>query len=171
MVSEVQYGGKITDDLDREMLNTYASLWITENTFTPNYSFNPQFTEFSYHIPDYTEHSKFIEYIRTMPAKDSPMIFGLHPNADLTFRLNESNDLIQTLISTQPKDVGGGSGKSREEEVKEKLEKELIPQLPDDFIELEVEERLKSLKGPRGLTETGKGIPLNVFLFQEIQRF
>lgn len=171
MVSEVQYGGKITDDLDREMLNTYASLWITDNTFTPNYSFNPQFTEFSYHIPDATEHSKFLEYIKSMPPKDSPMIFGLHPNADLTYRLNESNELLATLLSTQPKDVSGGSGKSREEEVKEKLEKELIPQLPEDFIELEVEERLKSLKGPRGLTETGKGIPLNVFLFQEIQRF
>jgi len=94
MVSEVQYGGKITDELDREMLNTYASLWVTENTFTANYSFNPQFTEFSYHIPDYSEHSKFQEYIRSMPAKDSPMIFGLHPNADLTFRLNESNALL-----------------------------------------------------------------------------
>jgi len=47
----------------------------------------------------------------------------------------------------------------------------LLPQLPPDFIEAEVEEKLRVMKGPRGLTETGKGVPLNVFLSQEIQRF
>ena len=37
--------------------------------------------------------------------------------------------------------------------------------LPPDFIEAEVEERLKNLKGPRALNEVGKNIPLNVFLY------
>ena len=54
------------------------------------------------------------------------MIFGLHPNADLTFRLKESQEMITTMVDIQPKESGGGSGKSREEEVKEKVEKELI---------------------------------------------
>lgn len=27
------------------------------------------------------------------------------------------------------------------------------------------------MKGPRGISQTGKAVPLNVFLFQEIQRF
>jgi hypothetical protein len=51
------------------------------------------------------------------------------------------------------------------------LEKELLPQLPADFIEADVEERLKVMKGPKPLTDVGKGVPLNVFLSQEIQRF
>jgi dynein heavy chain len=33
MVSEVQYGGRITDALDREMMNCYTALWINENIF------------------------------------------------------------------------------------------------------------------------------------------
>jgi dynein heavy chain len=103
-----------------------------------------------------------------MPEKDSPIIFGLHPNADLTFRMKESIEMINTLVDTQPKDAGGGSGKSKEEEVKEKLEKDLLPQLPPDFLEAEVEDRLKVMKGPKGLSESGKQVPLNVFLFQEI---
>ncbi len=78
-----------------------------------------------------------------MPEKDSPLIFGLHPNADLTFRLNESVAMINTLVDTQPKDASGGSGKSREEEVKEKIEKELLPTLPVNFVEAEVNDRLK----------------------------
>ena len=62
-----------------------------------------------------------------MPSKDSPIIFGLHPNADLTFRLKESIEMINTLVDTQPKEASGSGGKSKEDEVKEKLEKDLLP--------------------------------------------
>ena len=109
-----------------------------------------------------------------MPGNDTPAIFGLHPNADLTFRLKESNEMIATLLDIQPKDSGGGgSGKSREEEVKDKLQKDLMPMLPPDYVELEVKEKLRVTKGPRGLGEPGKMdlIPLNIFLKQEIERF
>jgi len=171
MVTEVQYGGRITDDLDRELMNTYGQQWLTDAVFTPNYIFNTTFTEFSYAIPDSSEHTKFMEAIAAMPVKDSPIIFGMHPNSDITYRLNESLAMLTTLIDTQPKEASSAGGKSREEEVKEKIEKELLPQLPPDFIEAEIEERLKMLKGPRGLNDSGKAIPLNVFLFQELQRF
>lgn len=119
------------------------------------------------------EHSKFIEYISKMPSSDQPPIFGLHPNADLTFRLKESLEMINTLLDIQPKDSGGGSGKSREEEVKDKIEKDLLPSLPADFILLDVMDRLKNLRGPAKLGSAGKYeiLPLNVFLRQEIERF
>lgn len=171
MVTEVQYGGRITDDLDRELFVTYGQQWLTEAVFQPNYIFNTTFTEFHYSIPDSGEHTKFMDSIASMPVKDSPIIFGLHPNADLTYRLNESIAMLMTLVDTQPKEASAAGGKSREEEVREKIEKELLPQLPPDFIEAEIEDRLKTLRGPKGLNETGKGIPLNVFLFQELQRF
>lgn len=173
MVCEVQYGGRITDGLDRELFATYTQMWVTENVFTPNYQFNASVTDFNYQIPDASEHVKFMEYINKMPGTDSPPIFGLHPNADLTFRQKESLEMINTLIDTQPKDSGGGSGKSKEEEVKEKLEKDLLPSLPQQFVMIDVLDRLKNLKGPRGLGEPGKNdtIPLNIFLRQEIERF
>jgi len=110
-----------------------------------------------------------------MPGNDTPTIFGLHPNADLTFRLKESLEMINTLVDTQPKEASGGGGLSREDQVKEKIEKELLPKLPQDFIILDVLDRLKVLKGPKGLVDaiTGKydTVPLNVFLRQEIEWF
>jgi len=115
-----------------------------------------------------------MEYIGKMPGNDTPAIFGLHPNADLTFRLKESSEMIDTLLDIQPKDSGGGgSGKSREEEVKDKLQKDLMPMLPPDYVELEIREKLKVTKGPKGLGEPGKMdlVPLNIFLGQELQRF
>lgn len=100
MVCDVQYGGRITDDLDRELFNTYGQMWLNDNIFTPQYPFNSTYTEFHYHIPDCQEHSKYLEYIQSMPEKDNPLIFGLHPNADLTFRLKESVEMMYTLIDT-----------------------------------------------------------------------
>jgi len=62
MTCDVQYGGRITDDLDREMFGTYGLLWITEEVFKEKYSFNTLITEFSYNIPDAVEHVKYIDY-------------------------------------------------------------------------------------------------------------
>ncbi len=72
MVSEVQYGGRITDDLDRDTFKTYGSIWVNENCFTPNYCFNASVTEFNYHIPDALEHQRLLDFISKMPGKDNP---------------------------------------------------------------------------------------------------
>lgn len=137
--------------------------------FQPNYCFvalpnNP----YQYCIPEAPEHAKFLEDIDHVPGKDPPPIFGLHANADLTFRLQESTRMLNTLMDTQPKDAGaGGGGLSREDQVKEKIEKELLPTLPNDFNFIEVEDRLRVLKGgPKQICE-GRGMhymPLNIFL-------
>jgi len=37
MTCDVQYGGRITDDLDREMFIAYGQLWITEEVFREKY--------------------------------------------------------------------------------------------------------------------------------------
>lgn len=73
---------------------------------------------------------------------------------------------MNTLLDTQPKESGGAGGLSREDEVKLKIEKDLIPDIPKDFVLLDVYEKLKNLKGPPRLGAAGKyGIlPLNIFL-------
>jgi len=78
--------------------------------------------------------------------------------------------MINVLVDTMPKESSSSSGRSLEDEVKDKLQNELIKMLPANFIEVDVDEKLKTLKGPKSLADTGKNIPLNVFLFQEIQR-
>jgi dynein heavy chain len=113
-----------------------------------------------------------LEAINKFAAKDIPAVFGLNNNADLTFRMKESLAMINTLLETMPKDSGGGSGKSLNQEVQEKVEKDYLPIMPNDMVWLEVEELLKVRKGPRGLGEAGnyQVLPLNVFLSQELQR-
>lgn len=66
-------------------------------------------------------------------------MFYLHPNADLTFRENESMDMIDTLALTQPKEGGvvGGGGISKDEYVKELAESNM-DKLPADYVESDV---------------------------------
>jgi dynein heavy chain len=167
MVADVQYGGKITDDLDRRLFQTYAKSWLNLSTCEEGHSFSPAQpilrlpSDFQYTVPSGMEIKEYKDYISGFPEIDSPEIFGLHPNADLTFRNNEVSALIRTLGETQPKGSGGGGGVSREEVVLNKAS-ELLERLPEDFIEDDYKAKLNKLGG--------LDKPLNIFLFQEIQR-
>jgi len=105
-----------------------------------------------------------------MPENDNPLVFGLNPNADLTASLNDSRHMISTLIDTQPADASSAGGKSPEQIVKEMIENDFQKILPEDFKMNDVEDKIKQMK-TRRLPETGKAVPLNMFLYQEIQRF
>ena len=56
-----------------------------------------------------------LQAIEELPGQESPEIFGLHPNADLTFRTLQVQAGVQIIMDTQPKGAGGGGGLSREE--------------------------------------------------------
>ena len=167
IVAEAQYGGKITDDMDRILFNTYANAWIQPAALGGGFKYNPAQAlapipgNFEYRNPDFTEVSKYKEYAQQFPDIDSPEIFGLHPNADLTFRVKEVKAMMATLTMTQPKQGGGGGGLSREEIVNQKAA-DLASKMPGNFIVDEYEHQIKRLGG--------LGVPLNIFLYQEVQR-
>jgi len=70
--------------------------------------------------------------------------------------------LFNTLSETQPKGGGGGGdGMSREEIVSEKA-LELLGRMPEHYIEEEYKVKINKLGG--------LSVPLNIFLYQEIQR-
>ncbi|RLN87140.1 hypothetical protein BBJ28_00011147, partial [Nothophytophthora sp. Chile5] len=167
MVAEVQYGGKITDNMDRRLFNYYAEWCLTPEVCSPTFSYNPAEpifrlpNDFNYRIPVVDTIDDYRHFCHTFPEIDSPEIFGLHPNADLTYRVKEVNLLLTTLGDTQPKGGGGSSGISREDVVCDKA-KELLDRLPEDYNEDDYKAKITKLGG---LT-----IPLNIFLFQEIQR-
>ena len=53
-------------------------------------------------------------YIRALPINDTPEMFGLHDNANITFALNETSSLLEGFLKLQPKTTAG-SGRSRED--------------------------------------------------------
>ena len=70
----------------------------------------PQHTHTHTHIHTQT----YMDYIRGLPINDTPEMFGLHDNANITFALNETFQLLEGILLLQPKS-SKGAGKSREE--------------------------------------------------------
>ncbi len=64
---------------------------------------------------DMSDFKWVLQAIEELPGQESPEIFGLHPNADLTFRTLQVQAGVQIIMDTQPKGAGGGGGLSREE--------------------------------------------------------
>jgi dynein heavy chain, axonemal len=171
MISQVQYGGKVTDECDRRLLDTFAMKWLSPSVLLPEFSYAPSnpivgkslCVAAQYKIPNSSDLLTHKKAISEFSSVDSPEVFGLHPNADLTFRVQESRLFLENVATTQPKSSSesSSSSKSFDETLTEKANA-LLLSLPQDYIEDDFKAKLKKLGG---LQE-----PLNIFLYQEIQR-
>ena len=157
MISSIQYGGRITDGFDELLMDTYASKYFNADVLAKGLEIYP-----GYVVPDTANIDEFRADIERLPAQESPEIFGLHPNADLTFRTLAVADLVDTVISTMPKS-GGGSGGQSPEEIVDKICEDLLKKVPQAFVNEITKDALRKLPG--GATQ-----PLTVHLRQEIDR-
>lgn len=48
-------------------------------------------------MPPPTTHEKYIEHIDQLSV-ETPLAYGLHPNAEIGFRTNQCNSLFNTLV-------------------------------------------------------------------------
>lgn len=126
MICQIQYGGRITDQLDRDLFDSYGDDYIKEGIFGNEHVYVEVIIEnqsgnrekVKYKMLNNTlasEIKNYIDYVDQIPPSDNPEIFGLHANSDLNFRLKESIEMIDTIIETRPKDSSAGGGKTREE--------------------------------------------------------
>jgi len=91
-----------------------------------------------------------MDYIDKLPMTDDPEVFGMHENANINYQAQESNKIIQTILSIQPRlassyikyffwDKYGfffykrAAGKSNDDIILE-LVKEISDEVPEDLL-------------------------------------
>ncbi|KAJ0065352.1 hypothetical protein NL108_007571 [Boleophthalmus pectinirostris] len=62
-----------------------------------------------YYIPAHGPYETYVDYIRSLPISAEPGVFGLHSNADITKDNQETNQLLEGVLLTLPRQSGGGA--------------------------------------------------------------
>ena len=75
MLGEVQYGGRVTDDFDKRLLNTYARVWFSQEMFKETFKFYQ-----GYNIPRCAQIADFKAHIDEMPLSDTPEVIDVYRN-------------------------------------------------------------------------------------------
>lgn len=155
MVCDVQYGGRITDDLDSRLLKTYGEALLTPDMFQESFEFSR-----GYNVPLYPKVGEYLEHIKRLPIIESPEVMGLHPNAELAYNASVAKEILGTILDVQPKDAAAAGGESRETIVL-RIVDDLQHKCPPPYHKTDVNRKIEALGGRT---------PLNIFLSQEIDR-
>eukprot|EP00792_Barthelona_sp_PAP020_P009037 TRINITY_DN3265_c0_g2_i1.p1 TRINITY_DN3265_c0_g2~~TRINITY_DN3265_c0_g2_i1.p1 ORF type:complete len:4670 (+),score=1289.10 TRINITY_DN3265_c0_g2_i1:29-14038(+) len=130
LTGDASYGGRVTDDWDRRLLKVYMNDIYSDATLNEP---NRQLCRLdNYFIPADGHLQDYVERIQTWRLQDPPEIFGQHFNADIASAIQESQLLLDTVLSLQPRIVSKDT-QSREEVVLSLIEKlkKSLPKLLD----------------------------------------
>jgi dynein heavy chain len=83
------------------------NVFYTPDILTDGYQFSPSG---DYAPPAFGDHSSYLEYIRKLPLVQTPEVFGLHLNADITKDEREAKLLMDSVLATQPREASGSGG-------------------------------------------------------------
>ncbi|TRY96398.1 hypothetical protein DNTS_010073 [Danionella cerebrum] len=146
LFGEIMYGGHITDDWDRRLCRTYLEEYMQPNQvlhsqhsvharththaqFDRKLSLAPGFV-----VPSNLDYQGYHAYIDEMLPHESPVHYGLHPNAEIEFLTVMSDGLFHTLLELQSRDssMGEGASQTTEEKVKTILD-DILEKLPEEY--------------------------------------
>ena len=157
---EIIYGGHIVNDGDRLLANTYQDFYFRDELLgvMEMFPFVDPAAGLSFRSPTPSTHENYNKYFDNLDT-ESPLAFGLHPNAEIGFRTVLSEDLFARLLELQPRDAGGGEGEEEvltPESVGASYKEAILVRFEDTFFDMyEVDEALEDI---------GKGPYQNVFI-------
>jgi dynein heavy chain, axonemal len=161
VIGQINYGGRVTDDLDRRCLMSVLRQFMTPQVLGKRYTFTPSG---NYRIPPAASLDEYRAYIQDLPVVEAPEVFGMHLNANISFQLQETRKVMDTILSIQPRMAGGVAGRSSDEVVAD-LAEALLAGLPPLLLQEH------AAAGLFDRTATGQLNSLSVVLGQEMFRF
>jgi dynein heavy chain len=95
-----------------------------------------------------------------MPNYQDPEAYGFHENAAITKNQNNTNNMLETILSTQGSGGGGGGGASSDAAIK-KVADNILAEIPKNF----------DIKEAEKLYPISYNQSMNTVLTQELDRF
>jgi dynein heavy chain len=98
LFGEIMYGGHIVDNWDRILCAAYLDSIMNDQLLDEAELF--PFIEgkpISFKCPTAMPYEKYIEYIETECPPETPLAYGMHPNAEIDFRTMQCTELFRTL--------------------------------------------------------------------------
>jgi len=133
---EVMYGGHITDPWDRRVAIAYLQEYMSPELLT-GHEFQPGFKG----VPAESNYDACSDYIEDSFPIETPVLFGLHPNAEIGFLVDTGKTLFRTIIDLGGAGAGaeGGAGEDPAKAVLNDLES----RLPLDFAMHEIKAKVE----------------------------
>jgi dynein heavy chain len=153
---DIMYGGHIVDDWDRRVCSTYLNYFMVEELLEEHELVPYADGKLSYISPQPGGHEKYLEHIATIPP-ESPIFFGMHPNAEINFRTNQCNELFEQLQQLQPKG-GAAAGDEGQSPM------QVVEQLVNDILENTADIQYDVDGISKGIPDEEKGPTQFVFL-------
>ncbi|GMF33821.1 unnamed protein product [Phytophthora lilii] len=129
LAGEIYYGGRVTDEFDRRCLMAVLRRFCSEASFTqkthtthrsdspvrglsnvltpPKNASMQHFSVFSPHgdyffAPEFQSEDEMIRFVDSLPDMDGPHVFGMHPNAHMSYQRQQGQEFVRLLLQLQP---------------------------------------------------------------------
>jgi dynein heavy chain len=156
---QINYGGRVTDDWDRRLQMTILEDFYNRDVVhKTEHAYSPSGV---YHQIEPTTYEGYLAYIRSLPINDTPEIFGLHDNANISFANNETNDMLNGILAMGGGGVSGSAGGLSREVVIETSASDILKRCPE----------LMDVEAVQLTHPVSYGESMNTVLIQEVIRF
>jgi len=158
LTGECNYGGRVTENMDRRLLSTLLVQYYCKEALDPGYIIFDS-GEFQYVAPPTDTYEEHQEFINGLPLISPPGVFGFHENANLTKEMGETYQMCAELLLTAGQ--GGGGGGASADDTVGAIAADVMSRMPKEWNMDKI-----MAKYPTLYEES-----MNTVLAQEIQRF
>jgi dynein heavy chain len=166
MVSEANYGGRVTDGQDRRAIVQILETFYTPEILEEGYAFSSSGV---YYPPEHGPLSSYLHYIKNLPLNPAPEVFQMHSNASLTASINEAGSILSNAMSMISAFGGGGGDEDDDPDAKKakpKTNEEIYSEIAGELDD--------KLPNPSDMLAVGRAYPvdyhqcLNTVLLMEL---
>merc|ERR1719188_2643913 len=160
LTGECNYGGRITEAMDRRLIATLLKGYYCEEGLADDFVlFSAGGDGPVYRPPPPGGHQDHLDHIASLPLVTPPGVFGFHENANLTKEMGETYNMMRELLLTAAQ--GGSSAGAGPDEVVGDIARDVLARLPKAW----------NLQKVQEVYPTMYEESMNTVLLQELTRF